>query len=241
MNNSELYKICHSSDMKLTPIKNLHNDEIEELIIENDLDIEKFYKVEGKLYPYCYINNTVFVEIYSMDKEYFEGFKIKNMIKAREQHHKECFDKKDYRRLFCIIDKPFRLEWFKKLYNDIPQKDKLEIFKGIYSSMEYGFKEISNNMLKELYKNYNFDRSKFDDIVIIYRGEASKSNSYKNAYSWSLDLETAMWFANRFNSNGKVYKGKVKKENILDYITDRDEDEILVLSENIFDIEEIER
>lgn len=236
---SKLFKICHYGIPQLTPLSDFNNEKINKLIEKNNLDINKFYKVEGKLYQYCYMNETVFVEIYSMEEEVFETFRVKEIIEQREEYNKECIDSKNYESLFYMIDKPFRLYWFKKLYNDIPKKKRLRIFRDIYSSMEYGFEEISKELINKVYEGYNFDRSIFDDVVTIYRGECDKSNSYKDVYSWTTDLETAKFFANRFSKGGKVYVGKIKKEDILDYIDDRNESEIITTYDRIFDIKEL--
>ena len=54
------------------------------------------------------------------------------------------------------------------------------------------------------------------------------------------DIKVARFFANRFNNNGRVYKGKVKKENIIDFLRDRSESEILVQYKYIYDVRRID-
>ncbi|NFH01592.1 hypothetical protein FC831_15215 [Clostridium botulinum] len=238
--NDNIFKMCHSNYEKLIPLKDLKNKEHEELIIKNGLDINKFYKVEGKFHPYCYINNTVYVEIYSLNESDFNNLRVKEMIEKREQMHEECIEDKDYERLFIYIDKPYRMDWYVKLFNEIPNDRKYEIFRGIYSSMEYGFDNIDRQFLDKIFKYNNLDRKQFDDITTIYRGETEESTPYNYAYSWTTDLKTAEWFANRFDSDGVVYKGYVKKEHILDYIEDRKESEILAFPENVFNVELLE-
>lgn len=237
MNKNKIFEMEHSSNgLQLMPLKELNNKEFEKLISDYDLDINKFYKVEGKLYPYCYIDDSALIEVYEMSNKGFEMFSMKDRISQVVNAHKECIEKKEFTRLFMIIDKPFRFEWFIKLFNEIPDNQKHKIFKSIYSSSEYGFNELDKEFIKEIFKGHTIDKDLFDtDVITIYRGEASKSTHYTKAYSWTTDLEIAYWFANRFNSEGKVYIGKVKVDNILDCFQNN-ESEIVVLPENVFDV-----
>lgn len=231
----KIFKMIHSEHNTLTPITELKDENIEKIIRKNNLDIDKFYRVTGTLYPYCYINNTVYVEIYSFDEDLFNNLMVKKIIEQREKKHAACIQKKNYGELFCLIDKPYRMKWFIQLIEDIPADDRAGIFKSIYSSMEYGFNDIPRELLINMFKSdTTFNREKFSDVVTIYRGEGSLSTPYMKAYSWTVDVNVAEFFANRFNESGTIYKGYVYKEKILNYI--EREQEVIVLGEDVFDI-----
>jgi len=216
----------------------LKNKEFEKVISSYNLDINKFYQVEGKLHPYCYVGGTVYIEIYEISKQSFEAFQIKKRIEQTTQAHKKCFEENDYSYLFILIDKPLRFEWYKKLFDKIPDDQKYEVFIDIYSSSEYGFRNLDRTLVEEIFKDHTTDKELFDtDVIPIYRGEDSKSTPYKKAYSWTTNLETAKWFANRFSKNGKIYKGQVNVKDILDYLEGRSESEVLVFPENVFNVE----
>lgn len=240
MNIEDFMFMEHSDYKNLKPLKELNNKKLEQVIINFGLDINDFYKVEGKIYPYCYSNRTVLVEIYEISEKYFKDFQIKKVIEQREKAHKECIENKNYGSLFVLIDKPFRFEWFEKLYYDIPEEQRYEIFNFIYTTSEYGFNSLSKDLLRNIYKHNDKEKKLFsDDIIFIYRGEGSKSTPYTRAYSWTINLKIAKKFANRFDNNGKIYKGKIKQNDILDVFYDRGENEVIVFPENVFDIEEI--
>ena len=80
-----------------------------------------------------------------------------------------------------------------------------------------------------------------DDTITIYRGEDEKSNSYKSALSWTLSLDMAKFFANRYNktNSGKVYQATVAKEDILAYLPEREEEEVIVKSPDLINVEQI--
>lgn len=73
----------------------------------------------------------------------------------------------------------------------------------------------------------------------VYRGVAVGRNP--KGLSWTKSYEKAKWFANRFNTGGKVgyiQEATLKKENVLAYFNTRDEDEIVA---NIKDMTDIKR
>lgn len=241
---SNIFQIEHSNVSNLIPITVFKdNNEINELIEtinKLDLDANDFYKVEGKLYKYCYLKDTVLVEIYDISEDYFINFKVREQIEQRERIHQRCIENKEYIRLFCLIDKPYRLLFYEKLFNDIPDEQKYEVFKDIYTSCEYGFNNLSRDFLEEIFEYNKTDKNWFnEDVITIYRGEGDLSTTYNEAYSWTTDINVAKWFAERFNSNGKVYKGYIEQKYILDYLRDRNEKEVLVFPEDIFNVEQI--
>lgn len=76
------------------------------------------------------------------------------------------------------------------------------------------------------------------DEFEVYRGVAVGRNP--KGLSWTKSYDKALWFANRFNHDGKigfVQKGIAKKENVLAYFNRRNEDEIVV---NIKDLKDVE-
>ena len=241
---SNIFQMEHSNVSSLIPIT-VYKDDMEvnefiKTINKLDLDINDFYKVEGKLYKYCYLKQTVLVEIYDITENYFINFKVREQIEQRERIHKRCIKNKEYIRVFCLIDKPYRFLFYQQLFYDIPDEQKYEVFKDIYTSCEYGFNNLSRKFLEENFRYNKVDKNWFnEDIITIYRGEGELSTHYTEAYSWTVDIDVARWFAERFNSSGKVYKGYIKQEDILDYMEDRNEKEILAFPEDIFDIEQV--
>lgn len=238
----DIFELTHGSEEELIPIKKLNDKEAEKVIEYYNLDINNFYYVKGRLYKYCYMKDYVFVEIYDMSIEGLKKFDIVETINFREQYFKRALENKNYGDFFCMLDKPRRLYWFIQLCDEMSKEEAKFIFRYIYTSMEYGFKEIPEKMIEEYLYNDALDRKQFDEIVTIYRGEGSKSTSYEKAYSWTLDKKTAVFFANRFNKNDnnkRLYKAEIKREDIIDYLGNRDESEIIVLSKNLMNIKRL--
>lgn len=66
------------------------------------------------------------------------------------------------------------------------------------------------------------------DVFEVFHGEESPD---RIGMSWTLDQAVARWFAKRFNRNGRLYRGIVRKSDVIAYFTQRGEAEILVPGE----------
>lgn len=88
-------------------------------------------------------------------------------------------------------------------------------------------------MDKEEYKAYK----ELPDEITVYRGVNSVGRIL--SLSWTTDLETAKWFAKRWTKDGKVCKGKIKKEYVLAYFLGRGESEVIIEFNKLTDVEEV--
>lgn len=61
-----------------------------------------------------------------------------------------------------------------------------------------------------------------------YRGVTSYNAKNIKALSWTLDRDTAEWFAYRFGEEGTVYEAQIQKEHILAFFNGRNESEVVV-------------
>lgn len=82
-------------------------------------------------------------------------------------------------------------------------------------------------MSEEDYEAYK----QFPDELTIYRGLGTYNANNIKALSWTLDIEKAKCFANRFDFGkglGKVYRAKIKKKYVLAYLNGTQESEVIV-------------
>ena len=138
---------------------------------------------------------------------------------------------------------------------DINDWDKLVILKKHLSQQEYAnvvkewyistefvhtdlqkwkdtFNSITNKNLLMTYDELNFFNN-LPEKITIYRGSYSRFG-----ISWTLNKDTAEWFANRFKPvntpetvNTQVFKQEVYRDNCVAYFNDRDEDEIIYVED----------
>lgn len=161
-------------------------------------------------------------------------------------------DYADFDSAFIHAPRPFRpmlLDWYalKGLFNN--DQEQREAILSVRSDIENGFTNFDENYIDFLTdtatneaKDIQDLLSEVDgqDVLTIYRGETEQSTPYKQALSWTLDKEKADWFANRFESERPItYKAKVKTDYILAYDNGREEQEILVHSEYLTGVEQV--
>lgn len=79
-----------------------------------------------------------------------------------------------------------------------------------------------------------------DEPITIYRGENSRSQSFKDTFSWTTSKEVAIWFATRFN-DGKLLSSTVAKNKILYIYEDDPESEVLVKATDLNNVTEYKK
>lgn len=75
------------------------------------------------------------------------------------------------------------------------------------------------------------------DELVVYRG-VNRKGSYKGL-SWTIDKERAEWFASRWEWNSAVYRATVAKADVLAYFGERSEEEIVLDSRKLKNIEKL--
>lgn len=141
-------------------------------------------------------------------------------------------------RVFMFLRPQYRLTLFKYTNQYMSSKDFEEVLLFSWIMVEHPLKDINvtkSEMLKWFSKlGYVSDLS---GVVTIYRGVGSEK--YRDGISWTLDREKAEWFATRFTDNGIVYSAKVKSKDILYYISERGEEEIIVDPKKLMQMERV--
>lgn len=85
--------------------------------------------------------------------------------------------------------------------------------------------EVSHTQLTEMFRHSDpaalmdeaeqAQLAELDDTVTVYRGVTTINSDNLLALSWTLDYETADWFARRFDEDGTVYKAQIDHPEIL--------------------------
>ena len=157
----------------------------------------------------------------------------------RKQERLKGFENdKNFESYLFLIEKPFRVTSFSELVkqNKIKRLSKKywKILSFLWTDSENIFqnKELWDDLLKDKTNSHFFMSKKdlnffnsLENEFMVYRGYTH----WENGYSYSLDKERAVWFANRFGQNGKVKEMLVKKEDVFAYTNSREENEIIII------------
>ena len=157
------------------------------------------------------------------------------------------------------------LKAFVGIADEVKDKDYWSLLRGVWTR---GEDVQPRDLWRKLLMRHPYDSAaimtreeqvildRLPNIIDIYRG--SSNESYNEGFSFTLDEQRAEWFAHRYTGpQGQLIarfrlshfredhevtplliRGTVEKKDILAYIDDRGEDEIIVLPENV-KIEEV--
>ena len=168
-----------------------------------------------------------------MTNSYYNSQLIKKQERLME------FEKnKEFESYLFLIEKPFRVTFFSDLVkqNKIKRLSKKywKILSSLWTGSENIFqnKELWDELLKDKTNSHHFMSKKdlefynsLENEFIVYRGYTH----WENGYSYTIDKDIAVWFAERFGQNGIVKEILVKKEDVFAFTNSRKEKEIILL------------
>ena len=188
-----------------------------------------------------FIDSPIYVK-HNSDTNEFITWDMHNeddVKKAKAEIHKIIKKTNKYMHfLSFLINKRYASAFFKYTYRFLNEEDYREALLALFTHLEYPnmdknftqrqfvklFQRLPNTswMEPEDLEHYN----NLPETLTIYRGVKPK-NKIK-AMSWTDDLTTAQWFADRFEKNGKVYQAQINKADILCYTNQRNEHECII-------------
>lgn len=205
---------------------------------------------------YCTVKNTIIPEIVKhpfTDSAFvcipFEGnAKIIDISKDDEReeielwrkHMKDVINNSDSAiEIMNLITKSYKLVAFKHFSSFLSPEDYGRLLKSVWTTAEApnvdpNFTIVKLlNLFKKADKNHLMSKEELDafnnlpEKIVVYRGIQSKSATPK-ALSWTISFDTASFFANRFDEEGKVFSALIPKEYVLAYFLDRGEYEVVL-------------
>lgn len=214
-------------------------------IIDTGLNVNNLYISDEQLFPFWYIEDCAYMEVHHLSTEIDEGIfgwkHIKSQVEKTNELLRGFLEEEDYETFFVVVNERFSFDLFVKMIDEIPKDRVYDAFKNIYISNDYGFGDLDKKHIEYIFQLNQCDEFKTklktdDGYVSIYRGIGNKSTNIDKAYSWTLNLSTAIFFASRFDITSPIiYEAKIHIDDIVDYIKDRGEAEILLLPESLLE------
>jgi hypothetical protein len=137
---------------------------------------------------------------------------------------------------------------------DIPQKEMQDLIVNVYQQKDENQTFLSyyddDKMVRDLFSiieapyisSLSIDKEKYQQLeneLTIYRGLKNKPKDNQNyGYSWTLDKDVSMEFAkmNNKNASGYIISGCLNKSDIIMYLRNKNEEEIVCFPENVSDV-----
>lgn len=151
-----------------------------------------------------------------------------------------------------MVTKSYSLAFLKYAVPHLSRKDLSKMLADVWVRTESPNNDpnMSKNRLLSLFKKvepqFLMDEDEYEefqaleDTVTVYRGVTSHNAKNVKALSWTLNYDTADWFAHRFGEDGTVYEAQIDRRHIYAYFNRRNEHEVIVDPKYLMDITEAE-
>ena len=126
--------------------------------------------------------------------------------------------------------------------------DIYSLFSAMYFSSDFGFDVLGTDIIRYAVQKKSkkaIEKTKkqiagLPKKIILYRGEGSKSTPYEQSFSWTADINCAYMFACRYGDhNARIIKAEANKNDIIEYIKDRNESEIFIDPQTVRVVSEV--
>lgn len=204
-----------------------------------------------------FFTSSVYAKPFTEKKGKYETLAVWNLTdahdleEARQQLHNVINKIKTYTQFQFTMNRRYASAFFKYTFEYLDKQDYCDALMLLFTTLEYA-NDDTNLTLSDFTRLFRRcptvdfielpeDKEHYEalpDVITIYRGVKPKAKV--KALSWTDKLETAQWFADRFEKNGKVYKAQINKKDVLVYTNQRDESELIVNFRKLQNIEEME-
>lgn len=181
---------------------------------------------------------------------------LHNILKEEEAYEqfisqvsKRIEEINDYLQFAYIVNKPYLFCFLKYTVPHISVEDCSKFLGYTWTNVEYAnadanmttyeLKKLFSKCDKKLLMEEDYEQyQKLPDSLVIYRGVTEYNRDNRNALSWTINLETARYFATRFGKESYIWTAKVAKANVFAYFNCRGEAEVIVDYNKIMDFKE---
>lgn len=127
-----------------------------------------------------------------------------------------------------------------------PSPELYDLFLSLYEITDYSanvydaalLQKLSSGRSEEQIKTISNSLADYPEELTIYRGESDRSTSYEKALSWSLDINTAFFFACRHGdkNHARIIKAKADKKDVIALDLENREKEIIVMPNTVYQV-----
>ena len=155
---------------------------------------------------------------------------LNKQLEVRKDYVVKKLQKKDFEGYIFMHEKPYRLDAFLKIMNQLSDKSYWGILRDIWQNIENNWQNLET--WKELMQSNRKHREFFmeeeerdflntlPETFTIYRGHTFNN---ENGFSYTLDIEKAKWFSKRFSRKGAVSEKVINKSDVFAYLSSEQE------------------
>ncbi len=218
-----------------------HYPEAYEYLAAKGYDIKDFYFNRGSYMSwFCYYHKYVVIDITHFTEPCLKDFRILEFIELESERLQTALAEKNFKNFFYMIDDRIALFAYQELFDIIPDNDKYDLLWLIYFRCGYHLEQLNREAVSEVLRYRPREKHRedagTDGYVKIYRGQIAGSIPVSLATSWTTDLNTAIYYATRFNQSGTIFSARIHQDKVIAYIKRHNDKEILAYPEDIQNI-----
>lgn len=160
-----------------------------------------------------------------------ENERLNTLFEFKLSQIKNANKNKDWGSYVFSHERPYRAQALRDAFDDIPDgPEKYDLIRQVYVDTE----NLHQNL--EWWKDILFDligKDVWNSVASLPRSITVYRGGTEDGISWTNNLETALWFAKRWNANLPVWTGVVSRDRIVGYLDDRGEHEVVVFPEYV--------
>ena len=163
-----------------------------------------------------------------------ENERLNQLLEFRKQDLKKAIEKRDHHRFVFAHERPYRLAALRELHGEISTAELNPLILQVYVDSENARDNYDDwfELLEPL-----TGTDPWQTLHELPDGEGGEFTIYRGGpvmgFSWTLDLEKAKWFANRWDANGELWTATVVKDNVIGYYDGRGETEVVAVYDHI--------
>lgn len=175
---------------------------------------------------------------------------VNRMYEQKQAAVAQAEKEHNWSQLVWLYERPYRIGVFYGIREELTDEQYWHLLSAIWTDTEnmwqnaFTWKLCLESDRPGRSENFMDDEdrealAKLPDRLTIYRGSSA---GLPPGLSWTLDRDRAEWFARRFEREGHapiLYAGIVYKDDVIGYLTGRNEEEIVVIHEHIRNIEQV--
>lgn len=204
------------------------------------LDIRKLYITDNPMVKFCYVDFTTnnYIDIVGVQDaaqavEYIK-YLYENGLARRAEKITEKRKQNDMLWLYMLVPEVLQMYVFEQIYKELPERLLFPTWYTIYQAVDYIVGDCNKSVMRYVLYKEMARRQSSSEYITIYHGHDETMKPISEEISWTTDLETAQFFAHRFNAGGKVYSAQVPKNKcIIIDAEDTSEAEVLCLYKDL--------
>lgn len=216
-----------------------HYRESVDYLAEAGFSIRDFYyNHNNPLAPFCYFKDYLIVDFPRFTAATLMKYGVLDSIKLARARLDAALAAADFKTFFALLDTRLALLMFIRYFRSIPNEQRSTIFWRLYARCDWRLNTFPVEFIEKV-KQEHLPLKNSPEGLTVYHGSLHSLRSVHEAFSWTLDVNTAIYYATRLQKKGRVFKTQIPLDQVQAFIPWKKECEVLVFPGTVKNVEEI--